>query len=411
MARVDAMEADRAVGRREVPLLAGIAVVAVAAAQWNEPGTTVDLLALIVAGAVLVSPAVFGRVPGEFFVAGVAIPVCAAVGHEGHLEVALFLVVTACLYAARYLASVVRVALILVACCSGIVAAAWISDGGFSWLAWIAAEVLLFVIGRTLQRQDLLVHNLEIARRALADQAVADERRRIARELHDVAGHTLAAVMLHVTGARHVLRRDVDEAERALLEAEAVGRASMDQIRVTVEALRTSERGVDPPLPEADRLHDLVDEYRRAGLSIDASIDDAVGELREPVGLAMHRIVREALANVAQHAATNRVAVVAAVGQGAVRLVVSDHGRRPTRVSSDAGRAHGFGLVGMAERARSLGGSVSAEPSADGWRVEAVLPLAGDAWVSPTSDTVPRSAAADGPRRVAAERRMRRRDA
>ena len=78
---------------------------------------------------------------------------------------------------------------------------------------------------------------------------MAEERRRIARELHDLAGHTLAAVLLHVTGARHVLRRDVDEAERALLEAEtSAGRAST-RSATTVAALRTNERGTDRRWP------------------------------------------------------------------------------------------------------------------------------------------------------------------
>ena len=109
------------------------------------------------------------------------------------------------------------------------------------------ANLFVFALGRTQIRQRRLIDQLERARRALADQAVAEERRRIARELHDLAGHTLAAVLLHVTGARHVLRRgDVAEAERALGDAETVGRASLDQIRATVAALRTEERGTDP---------------------------------------------------------------------------------------------------------------------------------------------------------------------
>lgn len=376
-ARDDLTREGRAVGRRETPLLAAIAFVAVVAAQWSEPGSFVDLAALVAAGAVLVAPAVFGWVPGEIFVAAIAVPVCLAVGHTGHLEVSLFLVLTACLYAAWYLGSTLRAALIVAACCAAILAASLWSDGGFSWLPWVGANVLLFVIGRTLQRQDGLVRDLEAARLALADQAVADERRRIARELHDVAGHTLAAVMLHVTGARHVLRRDPDEAERALLDAEAVGRASMDQIRLTVETLRSSERGVDPPLPDADRLDDLVEEYRRAGLTVDATIDPGLADVHGAVGLATHRIAREALANVARHAPTNRVDVIAAIEHGVVRLTISDHGHPAECDATAAGSPGRFGLIGMGERARSLGGSLSAEPSADGWRVDAILPLVG----------------------------------
>jgi len=376
-ARHDLTRRGRRVGRRETPLLAGIAFVAIVAAQWSEPGTVADLVALVVAGAVLVSPAVFGWVPGEMFVAAVAVPVCLTVGDGGHLEVSLFLVGTACLYAAWYLGSTLRAVMIVVASSIAILLASSRSDGGFPWLPWVVANVLLFVLGRTLMGQDILVRDLEAARRALADQAVADERRRIARELHDVAGHTLAAVMLHVTGARHVLRRDLDEAERALLDAEAVGRESMNQIRIAVETLRSSEGGIGPPLPEADRLDDLVEEYQRAGLTVDASIDPAVADVRGAVGLAIHRIVREALANVARHASTNRVDLVVAIEDDAVRLVISDHGHLAGRDETAAARQGRFGLIGMAERARSLGGSLSAGPSADGWRVDATLPVAG----------------------------------
>ena len=140
-------------------------------------------------------------------------------------------------------------------------------------------------------RQRKLIDQLEAAREALAEQAVAEERRRIARELHDLAGHTLAAVMLHVTGARHVLRRDIDEAERALVDAETVGRASLDQIRATVAALRTDERGTDPALAGSADLVALVEEYRRAGLAIET--DDRAGcrwTSRGPPGTALHRI-------------------------------------------------------------------------------------------------------------------------
>ena len=110
----------------------------------------------------------------------------------------------------------------------------FVPGSGIAWTPWTTACVFMFALGRTLHRQRRLIDELEQARRALATQAVAEERRRIARELHDLAGHTLAAVLLHVTGARHVLRRDVDEAERALLGAEAVGRASLEQIREVV---------------------------------------------------------------------------------------------------------------------------------------------------------------------------------
>lgn len=235
----------------------------------------------------------------------------------------------------------------------------------------------MLAMGRTLQRQRVLIEQLEATRLALAEAAVADERQRIARELHDLAGHTLAAVMLHVTGARHVLRRDLVEAEQALFDAEAVGRASMDQIRAVVAGLRTSQSGTDRALAGGADLATLVEDYRRAGLAITADIAVGVEHLDGPVGTALHRIAREAIANVGRHAPANRVDLAIEITEStdttpaAVRLVVSDVGRAPRGCPGD-----GFGLVGMTERARSLGGTLHAGPTIDGWRVEAALPLA-----------------------------------
>ena len=144
-------------------------------------------------------------------------------------------------------------------------------EAGIAWEPWVLANVFILSLGRAVYRQGRLIEQLEQARRALADQEVAEERRRIARELHDLAGHTLAAMLLHVTGARHVLRRDLAEAERALIDAETVGRASLDQIRATVASLRADERGTDPSLAGVADIAALVDDYRRAGLVVDVA--------------------------------------------------------------------------------------------------------------------------------------------
>jgi signal transduction histidine kinase len=230
-----------------------------------------------------------------------------------------------------------------------------------------------FALGKGLRRQQALIDDLRAAREALAEQAVAEERRRIARELHDLAGHTLAAVLLHVTGARHVLRRDVDEAERALIDAETVGRASLDQIRATVAALRTDERGTDPSLAGSADLAPLVEEYQRAGLALTATIAPVTTGIDGPTGTALHRIAREALANVARHAPGNEVRLTVEHDGRQVRLLVSDHGQAADPAASGAGH---FGIVGMRERARAVGGDLEAGPTSDGWRVDARLPMA-----------------------------------
>jgi signal transduction histidine kinase len=279
------------------------------------------------------------------------------------------------LYVSANVESTIRAALIAaVAAALPWVVGTWIAPGeDIGWISWTFAHVFTFAIGRLVHQQHALITQLQQARQALAEQAVAEERRRIARELHDVAGHTLAAMLLHVTGARHVLRRDLDDAERALIDAESVGRTSLDQIRVTVAALRTNERGTDAAIAGSADLHDLVDEYRRAGLSITASIPDQVTALDGPVGTALHRIAGEALANVARHAPGNSVEVSAQVVGDDVRLSIADHGTAAaSNLVTDGGH---FGLVGMGERARALGGSFDAGATVDGWRVDARLPI------------------------------------
>jgi signal transduction histidine kinase len=304
----------------------------------------------------------------------VVVPIFVVVGVQQVLEPMLFLSVTMVLYVSARLESTARAALITAfAAASPWVIGEYVAvEEDIGWQSWVIAHLFTFAIGRLVHRQQALIVQLDRARQALADQAVAEERRRIARELHDLAGHTLAAMLLHVTGARHVLRRDLDDAERALVDAESVGRASLDQIRATVAALRTDERGTDPAIAVSPDLDALVDEYRRAGMSINASIPPAISALSGPVGTALHRIAREALANVARHAPGNTVALTAEVIGGDVRLTITDRGRAAAAPDPNTGH---FGLVGMGERARALGGSLDAEATADGWRVDARLPV------------------------------------
>jgi signal transduction histidine kinase len=358
-------------------------VVAVTAiAQVTDPGTALDLLIVAPALAAFVFQDRLIKVPEVFAVLVVA-PIFVVVGIQTVLEPVLFLSVTMVLYVAARVDSTVRAALIALfaAASPWIIGEFTASEEDIGWQSWVLAHAFTFAIGRLLHRQQALIADLEQARQALAEQAVAEERRRIARELHDLAGHTLAAMLLHVTGARHVLRRDLDDADRALADAESVGRASLDQIRATVTALRTDERGTDPALVGSADLEALVDEYRRAGLDVAAAISPDVAELAGPTGIAVHRITREALANVARHAPGNRVEVIAAVDHGAVLLTVADHGRAAAAPDPNSGH---FGLIGMSERARALGGTLDAGTTMDGWRVDARLPIL----AAPTSEFV-----------------------
>jgi len=374
--RADLARPATAIDRRELPVLIVGATITVVVAQTTDPGTAVELSLVVAAATGFVLSAAVDWLPRAVLAVLVTVLLATAMWRDGNLEVALFLPVLTTLYAAWHLSSLTKALMITAAAAvAPLVVSTAIPEEEIAWTPWAAANVVMFVLGRNLRSQRTLIEQLKAAREALAQQAVADERQRIARELHDLAGHTLAAVLLHVTGARHVLRRDPDEAERALVQAETVGRGSLDQIRFTVASLRIRERGSDPALPGSADLVGLVEEYRRAGLDVKALVAGPAAGIDGPVGTALHRISREALANVARHAPRNRVdfAVDLDADAGEVRLVVADHGRAPA--AQDHHEGH-FGLVGMRERARALGGDLDAGPTADGWRVEARLPLA-----------------------------------
>ena len=370
--RSDLVRPEAPTGPDERLFLIGSSIAIVLLSQVSDPGSVADLLVVSCAVCAFAIRAFVPAMPSEAFAVLVLVPVAVVVAHEGDLEGTFFLPVIMVLSASSHLGSLARASAILLLSEVATLVVAATSDSGINPAPWIAANLFTFVLGRTLRRQQGLIRDLEEARGALAAQAVAEERRRIARELHDLAGHTLAAMMLHVAGARHVLRRDVDEADRALLDAETVGRASLDQIRATVAALRTDERGTDQALPGTADIADLIDEYRRAGLVVDASLAGASSSPTGPTATALHRIAREALANVARHAPGNEVELRLDVAEDVVRLHVIDHGR--PAAPPDAGAGH-FGLVGMSERARALGGTLEAGPTADGWRVDATLPL------------------------------------
>lgn len=374
-ARADLARPEAPTGRDEAWFHVVAPLVIIVVAQLTDPGPPVDLLALVPAAFAFLARVAIPRVPAEVFAAVVLGSVAVAIGRDGNVEGAFFLSVTAVLYTSWTLRSRLRAVLIVVAAVvvTWVVAERLAPQEQMSWHPWAVAHLFTFLLGRTLLRQRELIDQLEAARQALAEQAVAEERRRIARELHDLAGHSLAAVLLHVTGARHVLHRDPAEAEEALRDAEAVGRSAMDQIRGVVGALRADERGTDRPLPGAGDLSTLLTEYRRAGLDITERLDPAAGALDGPAGTALHRIAGEALANVARHAPANAVEVALSADGTEVVLTVTDHGR-PAAPRPAAGAGAHFGLVGMEERARALGGSVTAGPTADGWRVQARLP-------------------------------------
>lgn len=389
--RADLGRSEHAPHRTEFLCVTAGAIGNAVVAWIIAPGSPFEASLLAVAAAAFLVRGTGPRLPAEVFAALVIGPVWYVTSRPGApAEGAFFMSVMMVLSVAANSGSRVRPAVIAVvgALYPWTVNLSQTPPDDIGWVAWTFAHIFTYVLGRVMRMLMDTIAELDRTRQVLADQAVAEERRRIARELHDLAGHTLAAVMLHVTGARHVLRRDPDEAEAALREAESVGRRSLDQIRATVGALRTAETGTDTPVESGADLVELVDEYRRAGLDVTADLG-AASDLDGPVGFAVHRIAREALSNVARHAPGNRVRIRVEVGDAGVTLRIDDHGE----AARPAGGSITFGLTGMRERARAVGGVVEAGPTSDGWTVRAELPLDGrpapDRATAPADEVAP----------------------
>lgn len=237
------------------------------------------------------------------------------------------------------------------------------------WYLSAGGTLMTWAVGRVVQQQEATVEALRGAQSELAQRAAAIERQRIARDVHDLLGHSLSVTLLHLTGARMALDVDQEAARRALLEAERLGRETMTEIRHTVGLLRAGDGESPRPLPLATDIAALVEQSRRGGLDISCEIRGDLGGLSAPTGVAAYRIVQESLSNVAKHSPGAHTTVSVDAAGGRLHLCVAS---RPTpgELPGEPGR----GIVGMTERAELLGGALFAGQRDGGWLVEAVLP-------------------------------------
>ena len=236
------------------------------------------------------------------------------------------------------------------------------------WGAWMSGTTLSVLAGLLIRHEIDLVWQLRAAQAGLAERARAEERNRIARELHDVIAHTLTVLLLHITSARLAAEHDLADAARALAEAERLGRESLAGVRMAVGLLhQDGDTGPTAPLPGVGDLPALVERFQSAGTDLTLAIDGDTGRLPATTGLAVYRILQEALTNAVKHAPGSPTAVRLAVDASKVRLAVDS--------AAQPGTGTGVGLVSMRQRAELLGGSCQAGPGGRGWLVQAALPL------------------------------------
>lgn len=235
---------------------------------------------------------------------------------------------------------------------------------GYGLPFYLVAVALGWATGFIIKTQLRLFQQESETQAERAAQAADDERRRIAREVHDVVAHSLSITLLHLTGARRALQedRDVDDAVEALTDAERLGRQAVADIRRTV-GLLDSEPSKVRPEPGVDDIEDLVTDVVRAGVVVTYRVEGDSRSVSAATGLALYRIAREALANVVKHA-PGSTALVRLVVDDAVHLSV-----RNELSSAVAEVEEGNGIAGMRQRAELLGGCLETGPDGGEWVV------------------------------------------
>jgi len=258
------------------------------------------------------------------------------------------------------------------------------TEGAGGLLATGVLFILVWLVGYALRERaeqaeaaEQRAAQAERDRDAAARVAVAEERARIARELHDVVAHAVSVMVLQVGAVRHRMS-DADPDDReALRNVEAAGRTALADMRRLLGALRREDEEAERvPHPGLGELERLLDDVRGAGLQVLLTVRGEPVALPPGLDLSAYRIVQEALTNTLKHASASRAEVTVRYGPGEIEIEVRDDGRGPA--GDEPG--HGHGLVGIRERVKVFGGEMSTGRSpSGGYVLHARLPWDGEA--------------------------------
>jgi signal transduction histidine kinase len=214
----------------------------------------------------------------------------------------------------------------------------------------------------------------ERERDAAARIAAAEERARIARELHDIVAHAVSVMVLQVGAVRHRLPDALGPDREALQNVEQAGRTALTEMRRMLDATRRDGEQIDlAPQPGLDRVESLLEEIRRAGLPVELHVEGEPRPLPPAIDLSAYRIVQEGLTNALKHARAGHADVTVRYEPDEVQIVVRDDGAGAT-----PGNDPGYGLAGMRERVKIYGGEMSAgSANGGGFVLRTRLPIAG----------------------------------
>jgi signal transduction histidine kinase len=254
-----------------------------------------------------------------------------------------------------------------------------IKDAGiFTWLPILAMVLVRGAVrGREL-RADALAARAELLEREhelRAHEAVAEERARIARELHDLVAHSVSVMVVQAGAERHALGPDQASTREALTSIEQAGRQALVEARRLLGMLRRKDEGSElEPQPSVEHIDVLVEQIERAGLPVTLAVEGEQAPLPAGVDLCAYRIVQEGLTNALKHAGPAHAEVVLRYAPRALDVEVRDDGRGPARANGDGA---GHGLIGMRERVALYGGALeTGARDGGGFAIHAHLPLA-----------------------------------
>jgi signal transduction histidine kinase len=233
-----------------------------------------------------------------------------------------------------------------------------------SSLVWLTPSIIAWLLGTLVRLSRLNVEQRRINREQRASQAVTEERNRIARELHDVIGHSVSVMTVQASAVRRRLTTEQALERQALEAVEATGREALGEMRRMVGMLRRSGAAADlEPPPGLGQIDRLVEHFRSAGLPVSVTVTGSPRELAPGLDLTAYRLVQEGLTNTLRHAGSpGRVEVSIDYQPDRIELAVRDDGRR----AASAQVGVGSGLLGMRERVAVYGGTLVARDRLDG---------------------------------------------
>jgi signal transduction histidine kinase len=375
----------RGADRRELPLVVVLAALLLADGLTSEGGSRSPLAIATVA--LVTVPLLWRRQAPQLVLVAIVAGVFVCLGAFAPYDVIAFPIIASAYFVAvagDRMRSAFTAAFVIAAAIGGVLL---YLDEGASWQdALLNCTLLLLAVATgdaVRARRAFRIATLarraeqERERRAASLRMVAEERLRIAQEVHDVVAHAMVSINVQAGVAEHLLDQRPEQARTALADIKATSGAALEDLRGTLGLLRGDDgRAPIRPTGQLDALDELTGPLRAAGIDVDLTVTGRGDRVSRPISQAVYRIVQEASTNVMRHAAAGHVSVTVDIGAHEVDVVIEDDGGPGKPLPRGVRVGSGNGVHGMTERAISLGGRLDAGPgSTGGWRVHAVLPM------------------------------------